>query len=188
MSSVPLRVSAIYLFPFLLCAGSLPQLSVEELVAQSDTIVAGRVVRSWTAMDSENRFIWTHYEIKVGETLKGPAQASLVVGEPGGTLNGVTLLVPGATQYTVGEEVSVFLYRTPIGYLRTTNYGQGKFIFSADGRLHANHAINIGGATIAASASRSVPGTSVGDLEGASWSEFRSQVSRIVANQKEALQ
>src|ERR1700676_5412630 len=120
----------LFLVPLVLSASSIPRLSVEDLVRQSDTIVAGRVVRTWTAMDSENRFIWTHYEIKVGSTLKGHSQASVVLSEPGGTLNGVTLLVPGSTPYTVGEKVSVFLYRTPIGYLRTTNYGQGKFVIS----------------------------------------------------------
>ena len=94
-------------------------------------------MRAWAAMDSENRFIWTHYEIKVGSTLKGRAGTSVVIGEPGGTLNGVSLLVPGSTPYTVGEKVSVFLYRTPIGYWRTTNYGQGKFAISNDPRVHS---------------------------------------------------
>src|SRR5260370_38777613 len=101
MPPVPWRASAIFLFPILLSAGSLPQLSLEKLVSQSNTIVAGHVVRAWAAMDSENRFIWTHYEVKVGDVLKGPAQASVVIGEPGGTLNGKPLLVPGSTPYTV---------------------------------------------------------------------------------------
>jgi hypothetical protein len=151
---------SLFLVPLLLSATSVPQLPLEALVSQSDAIVEGRVVRSWAAMDSENRFIWTHYEIKVGATLKGQAQPSVEIGEPGGTLNGVTLLVPGAAQYTVGEDVGVFLYRTPIGYLRTTNYGQGKFAISADGRIHT--------------------------LAGMSWSDFRSRVAHIVAAQKEA--
>jgi hypothetical protein len=128
MLAAPWRSSAIFLFPILLCAISLPQLSLEDLVAQSDTIAEGQVIRTWTAMDSENKFIWTHYEIKVSNRLKGLAEATVEIGEPGGTLNGVTLIVPGSARYAVGEEVSVFLYRTPIGYLRTTNYGQGRFI------------------------------------------------------------
>ena len=127
----------LFLFPLLLCAASPPHLSLEALVAQSAAIVEGQVVRAWAAMDSENRFIWTHYEIKVSSTLKGQADASVVIAEPGGTLNGVSLLVPGSTPYTVGEKVSVFLYRTPIGYWRTTNYGQGKFAISNDPRVHS---------------------------------------------------
>ncbi len=123
-------LSAFALPAFLSAIDGVPQLSLEDLVRHSDTIVEGQVVRTWTAMDSENRFIWTHYEIRVSNRLKGPAQATVEIGEPGGTLNGVTLLVPGATPYNLGEQISVFLYRTPIGYLRTTNYGQGKFILS----------------------------------------------------------
>lgn len=65
----------LFLFPVLLCAASPPHLSLESLVAQSATIVEGQVVRAWSAMDSENRFTWTHYE------------------KPGGTLNGISLLV-----------------------------------------------------------------------------------------------
>ena len=126
----------LFLFPVLLCAASPPHLSLEALVAQSATIVEGQVVRAWAAMDSENRFIWTHYEITVSSTLKGRADANVVIAEPGGTLNGISLLVPGSTPYTIGEKVSVFLYRTPIGYWRTTNYGQGKFAISNDARVH----------------------------------------------------
>jgi hypothetical protein len=148
-----------FLLPVLLCASSSPRLSLEDLVSQSDTIVAGHVVRTWTAMDSENRFIWTHYEIKVDSTLKGQAEANVVVGEPGGTLKGVSLLVRGSTPYTLGEEVSVFLYRTPIGYLRTTNYGQGKFVISADRRIQS--------------------------LGGMSWIDFRSRIVRVVASHQE---
>jgi hypothetical protein len=186
MPAVPWRASAIFLFPLLLSAGSLPQLTLEKLVSQSDTIAAGHVVRAWAAMDSENRFIWTHYEIKVGDVLKGQPQASVVICEPGGTLNGMSLLVPGSTPYIVGEEVSVFLYRTPIGYLRTTNYGQGKFVISADHRVHASHAMNIAGAAITAAAYRQAPGTSVETLDRATWSDFQSRVARIVSMRKEA--
>jgi hypothetical protein len=107
-----------------------PHLRLEQLTAQSDAIVAGRVMRAWAAMDSENRFIWTHYEIKVRDTLKGQAHATVEVTEPGGVLNGHYLRVSGSTPFAVGEDVAVFLYRTPIGYLRTTNYGQGKFPFA----------------------------------------------------------
>jgi hypothetical protein len=121
-------LSALVFPAFLSAIDGVPRLSLEDLVAHSDTIVEGKVVRTWTAMDPENRFIWTHYEIRVGNRLKGSAQETVEIGEPGGTLNGVTLLVPGAALYKQGEQVSVFLYRTPIGYLRTTNYGQGKFM------------------------------------------------------------
>lgn len=123
--------SVLLLLPALLCAGGLPALPLETLVARSDMIVSGEVVRAWAAFDPENKYIWTHYEIKVSRILKGPAQSSVVIAEPGGTLNGVSHLIPGAAPYAMGEQVTAFLYRTPIGYLRTTNYGQGKFLAGA---------------------------------------------------------
>jgi len=131
MSRMSYRPCFLLLVPLMLCAADVPpRLSLEELTAQSEVIVAGRVVRSWSAMDSENKFIWTHHEIQVRDTLKGPARATLEVTEPGGVLNGRYLKVSGSTSFTDGEEVTVFLYRTPIGYMRTTNYGQGKFPFA----------------------------------------------------------
>jgi hypothetical protein len=84
----------------------------------------------------------------------------LVVSEPGGTLQGRTLHVPGSTAFLTGEAVTVFLYRTPIGCFRTTNYGQGKFALSPDGRVHANRAMNLAGAVRAITPSTS-GGTSI---------------------------
>jgi hypothetical protein len=142
-----------------------PVLSLEELTAQSDAIVSGRVTRTWAGMDPENRFIWTHYEITVRDTLKGPAHATIVISEPGGFLNGVHLQVSGSTHFADGEDVAVFLYRTPIGYMRTTNYGQGKLTFAPGGALRARQAPS---------------------LDGVSWSAFRARVAHILAQQREA--
>ena len=44
----------------------------------------------------------------------------------------------GALEYSVGEEAIVFLYRTPIGYLRATGSGQGKYKVTAETRVRAN--------------------------------------------------
>ena len=148
-----------------------PRLSLEELTAQSDAIISGRVVRSWAAMDSENRFIWTHYEIRVRDTVKGAPRSTVLISEPGGILNGVHLQVSGSTKFADGEGVAVFLYRTPIGYMRTTNYGQGKLTVAPDGNLRA---------------SRLAAGTSVASLEGATLNVFRARVGRMVALQRES--
>ncbi|HYL35006.1 MAG TPA: hypothetical protein VEV17_03720 [Bryobacteraceae bacterium] len=164
-------------------AAELPQLSLEELAAQSDAIVAGRVVRTWAAKDSENRFIWTHHEVQVAATLKGQARSTIDICEPGGTLNGMSFQIAGSTEFAVGEEVAVFVYRTPIGYLRTTNYGQGKFVLTADQRVHVNRSINLAGAVLIGGARSQASGTRVQALDGLSWSEFRTRVTRIVAQQ-----
>jgi hypothetical protein len=174
------------LVPALLClADSLPRLSLEGLVAQSEVIVAGRIERAWTAMDSENKFLWTHYRIQIRTTLKGAPLSSVVVSEPGGDRDGVTLYVPGATHYAVGDEVSVFLYRTPIGYLRTANYGQGKFTISADRRVHANRAMDLAGAVVSPRVAQSPGPVSADNLDGLDWSQFEARVRKQVQVQAE---
>lgn len=150
-----LILSSLLLSSLAQAAPFLPQLSLDDLVRQSEIIARGRVVRTWAAKDSENRFVWTHYELQVSNVLKGPAQAPVEIAEPGGTLNGITQLIPGSTSYSVGEEVVVFLYRTPLGTLRTTNYGQGKFVLPAGSGLAA-----------------------------ARWNELQRRVSKLVAAQQ----
>ena len=110
-----------------LCAAAVvPRYSFEQLVDTSERVVEGRVVRSWVAWDRARQFIWTHYEIAVFDTVKGAPSPTIVVSEPGGTLDGHTLVIPGVPQYAKGEEVVLFLHRTPIGYLRTNGYEQGR--------------------------------------------------------------
>jgi hypothetical protein len=46
--------------------------------------------------------------------------------------------VAGATLYNQGEEVVLFLRRTPVGYLRAAGNGQGKFTITPARRLRAN--------------------------------------------------
>lgn len=177
------RVFATFLLPAVLCGSSFPRLSVEELVRQSDVIARGRIVRSWTAMDTENRFIWTHYQVRVSGVLKGQPATSLEIAEPGGTLNGITLLTPGAAHYRLHEEIAVFLYRTPLGYLRTTNYGEGKFTITVDDRIRANGEMNVVGADFVKRI-QPAPGAGVESLDGLSWSQFASRIARAGANRE----
>jgi hypothetical protein len=108
-------------------AAVVPRLTFEQLVDTSEQIVHGRVERSWVAWDRSRQFLWTHYEVSVRDSIKGGGAASIVVSEPGGSLDGFTLAISGTVQYRIGEEVVLFLHRTPIGYLRANGYQQGKY-------------------------------------------------------------
>ena len=72
-----------------------PRLSLEEMVARSETIVSGQVTRVWTAWDSPHRFIWTHTEILVTHVAKGNRIEKLVVSEPGGVVDGLGMQIAG---------------------------------------------------------------------------------------------
>jgi hypothetical protein len=119
-------------------ATQVPALSLEGLIGQSDIIAHGRVISSWPAWDSGHKYIWTHYRIEVLDPIRGNPGASVVVSEPGGSLDGVSMSISGTPDYAVGEEAIVFLYRTPIGYLRATGYGQGKYTVTPQMRIHAS--------------------------------------------------
>jgi hypothetical protein len=115
------------LFAAGLCAAAVvPRYSFEQLVDTSERVVEGRVVRRSVGWDRARQFIWTHYEIAVSDTIKGATSPTVIVSEPGGTLDGQTLVIPGVPLYATGEEVVLFLHRTPIGYLRTNGYEQGR--------------------------------------------------------------
>ena len=119
-------------------ATMVPSLSVEELVDQSEVIVHGRVARSWTAWDGARKYIWTHHEIDIIDPIRGAGFAPVVVSEPGGALDGVEMRFSGVLPYALGEEAVVFLYRTPVGYLRTQGHGQGKYTITSDARVRSN--------------------------------------------------
>lgn len=112
--------------------------SLEQLTHGSETVVHGEVVKTWAAWDPDRTAIWTHYEIEVAEAWKGVPGRSVVISEPGGELGGMRMAVPGAPQYRVGEQVVVFAVRTPVGYLRTCGWGQGRYLVSTDGQVRAD--------------------------------------------------
>jgi hypothetical protein len=111
-------------------AAIVPQLTLDQLVVGSECIIQGTVLRSWSAWDPGRHFIWTHIEVRVHDRWKqsdSSADPTLVLSEPGGTLSGQTMQVGGTAAYHSGEDLVVFLYRTPVGYLRAIGNGQGKF-------------------------------------------------------------
>ncbi len=119
-----------------------PEVGFEALVFESEAIVHGTVVRSWTAWDSERTAIWTHYEIAVADWLKGRSAPTVRISEPGGSLDGVHTQIVGAPRYAIGEEVVVFADQTPIGYLRTSGWSQGKFHVSSEGNAAARKIVS----------------------------------------------
>jgi hypothetical protein len=163
------------------------RLDLSELARSSDFIVHGRVIRHYSAWDSGHRFIWTHYVVEVSESLKGTPGATVTVSEPGGTAGSDTLTVAGAPRYADREEVVVFLRRTPVGYLRSTGWGQGKYSVrrAADGSERI--LTNLGGLSLAAPPGRGTrpaleAAPPLGRLNGMTLGEFkrlvRSQVAR----------
>ncbi len=102
-------------------------MSFERVVRSSPRAVRGVVVRSRSAWDADRNAIWTHYDIRVSETLRGPTGAIFTISEPGGRVDDLEMRVPGAPRFSVGEEAVIFAYPTPLGYWRVRGWGQGRF-------------------------------------------------------------
>ncbi|MBI1786215.1 MAG: hypothetical protein HYR60_01525 [Acidobacteria bacterium] len=90
----------------------------QELVNRAESIVHGRVSRSWPAWDAQHKYIWTHYEVQALDILRGNRGLVVIVSEPGGSLDGISMRVSETLDYAVGEEALLFLYRTPAGHWR----------------------------------------------------------------------
>ncbi len=114
-----------------------PRLSLEQLVAGADQIAIGRVIRSSCSWGTDHKYIWTRYEIAVDETLKGAAEKTITISEPGGELDGEVMLVSDSVVYTPGERIAVFLKRYPSGLKRTEGWAQGRFSIDRNGMVHA---------------------------------------------------
>ena len=182
--SVPTRL-LFALLPVLLggslAAAVVPELSLEELTRQSQVIVHGRVLRSWSEWDAKRQNIWTHHEIEVLDPLSGSVQKTVVASEPGGTVDGLTMRISGEVAYAQGEEMVLFLYRTPIGYLRATGYAQGKYTIRG-ARIRSNS----GSVELAIPTGRTRNGTSLRGLDGVDLGAFKLRVRSVLQSQRES--
>jgi hypothetical protein len=159
-------------------ATTVPSLTFEQLTDQSDMVVSGRVTRSWSDWDSHHKFIWTHYELAVTDSAKGSPGSTVVLSELGGLVGNQELTVAGTTSYAPGDRVVVFLQRMPNGYLRTTGWGQGKYIVDKTGRLRVDVS-----APPAPSASA---GTPLSTLAGLTIADIHTRVAARIAAQQRA--
>ena len=147
-----------------------PALNLRSLIDQSEIIAHGRVTHFWAAWDSAHKYIWTHYRLEIIDLVRGNAGASVTVSEPGGSLDGVNMRISGAPEYGVGETAIVFLYRTPVGYLRATGFGQGKYTVTPEMRVRTNRK------GLELLQRDSAGGVALSTLEGLGVAEFKARV------------
>lgn len=171
---------------FLAPAAVAPRLSLDSLIDRSPLIVEGRVSHSWVAWDPAHQYIWTHYDVAVTDSMRG-ANSDVTVSEPGGTLDGVNQRFSGSLHYDVGEHVVLFLFRTPVGYWRTTGGSQGKFAVSGGRRVRQ---VSVDTAMPIAHTASSQELTSEHQLnsaEGSNLADFKSLV-RSLARERTAIE
>lgn len=105
------------------------EVPLEAMVREADAIVVGRVERVGVRLvmlpgGAQPHTITT---IRAAEWIKGEGGERVRVDEIGGVMEQGGMVIEGTPEYRVGDEVVVFLRRTPEGALRTYAMVQGQF-------------------------------------------------------------
>jgi hypothetical protein len=113
-------------------AATLEQLSFDEMVEKSTSIVRGRVIGTYTT--AKGSLIYTHYRVLVSERWKGApaAEADLVV--PGGVLGNVRQSFTGAPRLAQGSDYVLFLWTGKSGLTHIIGLTQGLFDVTTDAK------------------------------------------------------
>jgi hypothetical protein len=122
-------VAAILLSP-LLVGTTLEQLSLDDMIQKSTSVVRARVGGSYTAM--VGRDIYTYYRLQVSETWKGQSATDLEVAVPGGALRGQRQSIAGAPALVAGDEYVLFLWTSRSGLTQVIGLSQGSFTVKTD--------------------------------------------------------
>ena len=112
-------------------ATTLKRMSVADLSRAAHTVIRARCVTNSTRWDAGE--IWTFTTFDIEETWKGSAQAQITVRLLGGRTEDFTSTVSGVPRFAPGEELILFLERTPAHDFSIVSWMQGTF------RVGRNH-------------------------------------------------
>lgn len=112
-------------------AGSLVKISDKNLVLSSDAIITGKVLSIESRWNASKTNIYTDITIALNQTIKGDLGANTIVIEQlGGKIGDKQIWFTGSPEFSVGEEVLLFLKANSEGVLHTAHMGMGKFSIS----------------------------------------------------------
>lgn len=101
-------------------------LDQRELVAQSDAIIQGRVLKVSSFWSPSGRLILTEVMVQVEEKILGDAPGVVVLRTAGGTVGGYTVEAHGFPKFEVGERAILFLQNSS-NVAEVTGYRQGQY-------------------------------------------------------------
>ncbi|HNC58766.1 MAG TPA: matrixin family metalloprotease [Leptospiraceae bacterium] len=104
----------------------------EQLIVGSRIILRGTVLSNIVRRDDPTLTTFTYTTLKVSTTYKGTVPEEIVIKEPGGILNNFGSVIFGTPEFSVGEDVVLFLDSWPDGSLRVHQWFLGKFTISGD--------------------------------------------------------
>lgn len=109
-------------------ATTLQQLSLDDMIGKSTTIVRGTVQLTGGAV--HGRYIYTHYSVHVVEQWKGAPATQIDFAVPGGTANGLHQSIAGSPALVSGQEYVLYLWTSRAGVTQVIGLSQGLFVSS----------------------------------------------------------
>jgi hypothetical protein len=137
-------VAGVFCVAFAAHATVMVPLDTKALTARADRIVLGTVESQVARWTDDHQAIYTDVTVRVTRAYKGAVKQGerVVVRREGGVVDGLGMRVFGAAEFTVGEEIVVFLEMRG-GAAYTVGMTQGKLRVSAgsDGVKHVAAAL-----------------------------------------------
>ena len=112
-------------------AATLEKLTLDDMIQQSTDIVRGKVVGARVA--ERGPVVYTHWKIQISGRWKGEPAAIMEVVTPGGAVNGVRQVFPGAPTLAEGTEYVLFLWTGKNKLTHVIGLTQGLFDLKLDG-------------------------------------------------------
>ncbi|MGZ3426715.1 MAG: hypothetical protein ACXVCV_08710 [Polyangia bacterium] len=139
-----LVVAAVICVAFVAHATVLVPLDTKALTARADRVVLGTVESQVARWTDDRQAIFTDVTIRVTRAYKGAVKPGerVVVRREGGVIDGVGMRVFGAANFSVGEEVVVFLeMRGGAPYTVGMTQGKLRVFVGDDGVKHVSAAL-----------------------------------------------
>jgi hypothetical protein len=146
-------------------ATTLVRMNLDDLTAESQTVVYARIAASRTEWSDDHKVILTIYTVEPLEYLKGQLGTSFELRELGGEKDGLMMTVPAVPVFSVGQEEVLFVWTDPQGRHQAIGFEQGALEVRTDpatGSKTVDRALLLGSAQAsssgsAASASKLLP-------------------------------
>ncbi len=132
--SAPLALIAILLIARAASASLILALDLPNMVARADQIAVVDVVSVKAAWNQQHQRIITTIDLVVVDSWKGTAAPAthLLVVQPGGTVDDITMTIAGMTRFDPGERALVFLRGRP-DKASVVGMAQGKRVLHREG-------------------------------------------------------
>jgi hypothetical protein len=102
-----------------------------DLPKRADAIVVGTALSSYAQWSADGS-VETLTVFSVTEIIKGNVSPTINIVEPGGTIDGVSVVMAGVPRFTAGEKALLFLRKTGSERWAVADLAVGKFTFAGD--------------------------------------------------------